>query len=152
VPLPIACLHWLRRRWLERFGAVHLDLNLYFRIAPLSYGEGERLTPATRPTVGRPLVVRAEWPPETHIETIQWNAPRGVALVDLGPNEVELLFSQSGRTRIEAVASDWDENGAGGRAEAAAGSVFGVSEPDIQMIRGNVGVTLHRTASEPTLD
>jgi hypothetical protein len=155
-PLLIRCLAFgkTHEKEIQAEGAAetHLDLNLEFRVVPLLYGEGGQLSAATRAIAGRRMVLRAEWPSETQIENIHWETPRGAAVVELGPNEIELLFARSGRARVEAVGADRNPNSFGGRAEAAASADFAVSEPEVQTIAGHVGVTLQRTGSEPTLD
>ncbi len=131
---------------------IHLDLHLGVRPSCHGYGEGNRLLPVQRGIVGKRLVLRFESGVENRIETVRWLQPPGISITNMGPNEAELMASRSGPTRIEAVAIDKYPNSFGGRAEAVTAIDVAMSEPDIQMIGGNVGVTMHRTASDATLD
>jgi hypothetical protein len=131
---------------------VALDIDLGLRASTHVYGEGDRLVPALRGMVGKRLVLRAESAVDPRIETFRWNQPRGAGVAELSRNEAELMFTRPGPARVELVAVDRDENELGGRAEAVVFAEFGVSEQDLQMIGGQVGVTMHRTAADATLD
>jgi hypothetical protein len=131
---------------------VRIDLaDIAFRLSLHTYESDERVAQTSRAVAGRRLVVRAEWAADAPIERVRWNTPRGAAATEISPNEIELVFARSGRARVEAIGIDRNSHDFG-RAEAIAFTEFGVSEPDMQTVRGNLGVTLHRTASEPTLD
>ncbi len=136
--------------------APEITLNLDdvgFNIAPHTYEEAERLRPTSRAVVGRRLVVRASWNHDTDvaIKQVRWITPRGAGVIETD-DEAELMFGRSGNATIEAFGIDPNPNHFGSHAEAQASLNIVVSEPDIQTIRGNVGVTLQRTASDPTLD
>jgi hypothetical protein len=132
---------------------VLLDLKeVGFEIGLHAYEQGERLVPAIRAVAGRRVVVRAAWPDKTAIGEVRWDTPRGAAVVELEPAVLELLFARSGKARVQALGVDLKPNSFGNHAEAGASVDIVVSEPELQMIAGNLGVTLHRTASDPTLD
>jgi hypothetical protein len=131
---------------------VALDLDLGLHVTTHTYGEGERLLPVQRGKVGTRLVARVESGVEGRIEALRWNQPRGAGLNELNRTEAELMFTRSGPARVEVIAVDREENELGGRAEAVFFGEFGVSDADLQMIAGQVGVTMHRTASDPTMD
>lgn len=132
---------------------VHLDLPLQFHLTTHAYaGEGDRLTPCVRGISGRRVVVRAESGVPTHIQELRWVEPRGTAFITLGPAEVELLPGQAGSVPIAAIAVDRGQNDRGSHATAVTALDIAVASPEIQSVAGHVGVTLHRTASDPTLD
>jgi hypothetical protein len=131
-----------------------LDLPLEFRITTHAYaGEGDRLTPTARAIAGKRIVLRAESAVANHIQELNWAEPRGVGFTRLGSNDVELLPDKIGLVHISATATDRRSHHEGGPPPIASISTdFSVSGPEIQTINGHVGVTLHRTASDPTLD
>lgn len=133
--------------------AVQLDMaDVGFGIATLSYGQDEQLVAALRAVVGKPLVVRAAWPDGTSIEKVRWTPPRGAASIELDYRELELMFARAGKTSMEASGVDANRNSFGNHPEAIIFPEIVVSQAEVSSISGNVGVTLHRTASEPTLD
>jgi hypothetical protein len=123
-----------------------------FQIGLQSYEQGERTGPASRAIAGKRVVVHAEWDNKMEIERARWETTRGAAMVELDERTVELMFVRSGKARIDGFGVDRNPNCFGSRAEAVASMDIIVSEPETQAISGNVGVTLNRTASEPTLD
>jgi hypothetical protein len=131
----------------------NIDLELEVRLTTHAYSpQGDTIVPAIRAVAGRPLVVRAESAiASDQIESIEWNSLPRAAKTQLGRGEVEFVFGRTGIVHIEAtlIGSPHHE---GVRPKAMIYADFAVSEPDIQMIGGQVGVTLHRTASDPTLD
>ncbi|WP_433968358.1 hypothetical protein [Tunturiibacter gelidiferens] len=82
---------------------------------------------------------------------IEWSHPRSDGFVQLRPDEVELVFAHAAPVRLEVtvigITTPSDVH-----PKATAHAEITVSDPDIQMIGGQVGVTLHRTSSDPTLD
>src|SRR5262249_28168953 len=57
-----------------------------------------------------------------------------------------------GRARIEALITDRNRNSLGGFAEGVAQREFAVAEPDVNMVGGQLGIALQRTAAHHTLD
>jgi hypothetical protein len=96
--------------------------------------------------------MRAGWSPSEQPKEILWKPPAGAGATQLSDFEIELMFARSGRARIEAVAVE--RPGTFGRepARARTSADIVVSEPEVQSITGNLGVTLQRTGSEPTRD
>lgn len=144
--------------------AVALDLPLGFTISPFVYNEQQGRSPAIRAVVGRPLVMSANWDAKTTITSLRWITQSGVAFIELDDREVELMFARSGRAVIEAAGGaehhhhhhpDYRNAQPGGsdrHTEAHLIARITVSDADVQMVGGNVAVTLNRTASEPTRD
>src|SRR4029453_16686706 len=79
---------------------------------------------------------------------------RGVTIVDLPDNEVELSFIRAGIVCLEGIVTDKNRNFKGGYAQVPVRTLteFAVSEPDVNMIGGKLGVQLDRTAVHHTLD
>jgi hypothetical protein len=129
---------------------VQLELEFELKVVAHEYSEDARLASTTRAVAGRRVLLSVQ----SNIKqdtAIRWIAPRGANVVEVGPHEADVVFSRAGRNRIEASATELGVE-ANERAEARAGSDLFVVEPEAQTIRGNVGITLQRTASEPTLD
>jgi hypothetical protein len=131
---------------------VVLDFELGFLLSPQEYTSDQRIVRASRAVVGRHFVMRAGWTPSDPPKEVLWKPPAGAGAIQLSDLEIELMFARSGRARIEAVAVE--RVGTFGRepARARASADIIVSEAEVQAISGNVGVTLQRTGSEPTLD
>ncbi len=132
-----------------------LDVDLGFGVMLKAYHD-EALKEVDRGVVGRPVVALLSAAKPDDIRELHWVTPRRAGVIERGPQdrptEIELLFGRSGPAHIEARAVDRNDNGKGGNAEASVARDFTVSEPDVQAISGNVGVTLRRSASDPTLD
>jgi hypothetical protein len=128
-----------------------LELELQFTLALYSYGEGDQRNPVSRAVVGQPLIVCFQAPDYGEIAKIKWITPLAAHAIE-SEHEVELVFREAGKASVEAIAvADWDVPAAT-RPEVRMSAAFTVSEAAAQTIRGNVGVTLHRSASHPTLD
>src|SRR6266851_2270776 len=131
--------------------AAVLELDLGFELALFTYGEGDQRNPVSRAVVGQPLIVCFQARNYGEIAKIKWITPLAAHAIE-SEHEVELVFSEAGKAIVEAIAvADWDAP-ASTRTEVRMSAALIVSEPATQTIRGNVGVTLHRSASHPTLD
>jgi hypothetical protein len=133
---------------------VDFDLNLNLVISPpLTYrAEHDRLVPALRVMAGRPFVVQLDHERKCKIASVQWSPP-GISLRHNTPDtyEAEYLFAQPGSFKINGTVHGPSlEDGGQPTADTSTEVVVGAAET--QMIGGNIGVTLHRTASDPTLD
>jgi hypothetical protein len=135
-------------------GRMDIDLKLGLGIsAPHTYSrEGDTLLPALRTMVGQQFVHRIEHDSPVRLASVQWSAP-GIAV---RPNEAEFLFVRPGLLTITATAFGYPyETRAGepalGPSVTVSTDVF-VRGAESQMIGGNIGVTLQRTASDPTMD
>jgi hypothetical protein len=127
-----------------------IALELGFELILQAYGEGDVRHRVSRAVVGQPLIVSFAAPSYDQISRITWITPPGAHAIE-SEREMELAFREAGKAIVEAVAAAHGEGPA--RTEEARISVtFIVSEPAIQTVGGNLGVTLHRSASHPTLD
>ncbi len=133
---------------------IDLDLPLSLVLSADTYAEdGNQLVPALHGMVGRRLHVCVEHSGLEHnIEAVRWHYPRSIGVLELSKGEAELMFARSGHAYVDAVIVDTADNGRGSHAEALVHADLNISEPDIYMIGRKVGVTLGRTAAEPTLD
>ncbi len=128
-----------------------LALDLRFELALYAYGEGDQRHRVSRAVAGQPLIVRFEAPHYRDIAKIKWAALPDAHAIE-SDHEVELVCREAGKAGVEAIAAaDWNTPDPI-RPEVRMRVEFTVSEPALQTIRGNVGVTLHRSASHPTLD
>ena len=128
-----------------------LELDLRFELTLHIYGEGDQRHRVSRAVVGQPLVVRLEAPDYRDLARVKWTTPPDAHAIE-SDHEVELVFREAGKACVEAtVVAEW-EAPERTRPEVRMRAEFTVSEPAVQTIRGNVGVTLHRSASRPTLD
>jgi hypothetical protein len=129
------------------------DLKLGLVISPpLMYSADDKLVPALRIPAGRQFVVQLEHGKCT-IASVQWSPP-GVQLPAGKTHEAEYVFARPGMVTIRATAygPPYDSTEGGPPRADASTTDLVVGAPDTQVIGGNIGVTLHRTASDPTLD
>jgi hypothetical protein len=132
---------------------VVLPLELTLRLLAHEHASDDTLLLTQRAIAGRRLSLRLETSGKGVAErsTVRWLLPSGVNAVEIPPDQADLVFSRSGKAHVAAALVEREQSG-GGRAEARTGLDLYVTEPEAQTIRGNVGITLQRSASEPTLD
>ena len=133
-----------------------LTLDLQFGLGLSSYGEGGEQPPASRAIVGQPLIVTFSALDRSALAPIQWMPPHHAQVIK-SDYELEMMFEHAGTAFVEATALESDKPtnqspARQSRAEVHLSSAFIVSAAPVQTVRGNLGVTLHRGASEPTLD
>jgi len=134
---------------------VSIDLKLGIQLTPFRYSENEtERLPVLRGTVGKRIVIKldADTDAEKSIAAVRWGQPVGASVVDLGQRETELMATRAGAMRLDVAVVDSNHNSFGQQAEALLSPEVMFSDADITMMAGNVGVTMHRTASDPTLD
>jgi hypothetical protein len=144
---------------------VNLKLNIKFEIVPAVETRGTPLSSAIRAVVGHPLLLHADWgetgrsreePPPHQPGNIEWRTIPATRILAASSFDAEVLFGRSGRASVVATATEFDPTSRSSRrgtgAELSTSAEMFVSEPEATTIRGNVGVTLQRTASDPTLD
>jgi hypothetical protein len=133
-----------------------IDLKLGFAISPPhSYTQhGDAMVPALRTVTGQQFVVRLERIDNRKIAGVRWNSP-GHAVRD---DEAEYVLSRPGLFTITATAVGhrYDYLDDSGKhpdpASATVSTDVYVRSAEPQTIAGHIGVTLQRTASDPTLD
>lgn len=137
-------------------GAEHhvpLTLNLDLRITAHTCPEDGRIAePCLRGRVGRRTLIRVDSKVKDQIAGYEMSGSRGTSVVHLPDNEAEFSFAVPGIKHIEALATDRNTNSFGERAQALTFSELGVSEPDVNMVGGRLGVALERTAVHHTQD
>ena len=126
-------------------------LKLPLQLALYTYGDGNQRNQVSRAVAGQPLVIKFEAASYDDVGNIKWTIPLDARTID-SEHEVELVFSEAGKACIEATVVSKRHAPGAPRPEVRMKVEFIVSEPATQTIRGNVGVTLHRSASNPTLD
>jgi hypothetical protein len=116
--------------------------------------DGSVAQPATRGRVGRRTLARLEANTRIkgHISRLEVAGGRGSNVVHLPEYEAEISFGRSGVVCIEGVVTDRNRNSFGEYAQAVTFREFAVSEPDVSVVGGKVGVALERTAVSHTLD
>jgi len=80
------------------------------------------------------------------------NAGRGTSVIDLPDNDAQVKFIVPGRATITGVITDRNPNSFGEHAQAVVRREFPVADADVNMIGGQVGVALQRTAAHQTPD
>src|SRR6266478_6459599 len=128
-----------------------LELEIGFALALYTYADGDERRRVSRGIVGQPLIVRFEAPDYGEIAKIKWLAPLSARAIE-SDHEVELVFREAGKAIVEAIAVEEWEAPTSDRPEVRMSVAFNVSEATVQTIGGSVGVTLHRSATCPTLD
>jgi hypothetical protein len=126
-----------------------LDLELATLTCP---DDGSKAEPAARGRVGRRTLARLESRDIKAIERLEIHGGRGVSVTHLPEHEAELSFAHAGIVFLEGVAIDREPNSFGEHAMAVVRKEFGVSEPDLNVVGGKVGVALERSAVHHTLD
>jgi hypothetical protein len=147
---------------------ITLNLGLDFQLALYAYGEGDTRHRVSRAVAGRPLIVAFEAPDFKQIASITWTTPHAVVIES--ERERELQFTHPGKAVVRVAAVGKPQASIGNASGPAAGTVgvpptppsappraplevqFIISPPELSHIAGHVGVTLHRTDMEPTLD
>jgi hypothetical protein len=144
---------------------LHVDIPLEFRLSAHQYADGERLVPTARGIAGRRMMVRADSKVMNNM-TLSWHFSPGVGTTQISPQEYEVMPSNAIPVEATVTASYVPQGAAfdqpaganapagqgGGGDIATASLTVPISQPEINTIGGHVGVTLHRTASDPTLD
>lgn len=131
---------------------IQCDLGLGAKVTTHAHSaDGSAIVPVERVMAGKGFILRAESEVEDQIEDYRWY-PHVAARVRGYGKDGELLFREAGSHQVEMVLVDKSANSAGNRAEAVMLAKVDVSEADIQAVAGNIGVSLQRTRSEPTLD
>ena len=137
----------------ETHAELKLDLN--FEIHPATE-DGTPSTKAFRGRIGRTTVAKLEGNTVAiaNVAKFEIIGGRGLSSVDVSPLEVELSFTRPGRVRVEGLVTDKKPNSRGDRPQVpvSAKDDFAVSEPELNMVAGKVGVALQRSAAHPTLD
>jgi hypothetical protein len=149
---------------------VDLVLPLKLEITTFtSPDEGVERKPTDRARVGRRIVVRLETGTEPgaaakrttaakrsdvreHIERFEIVGGWGGTAMPLEDHEAELVFGKSGVACIEALVRDRNRNNLGDYAEAVVRKEIPVSEPDVNVVSGRLGVALDRAAVAHTPD
>jgi hypothetical protein len=135
---------------------VSLTLPLNLEISTHTCPEdGTVAEPCPRGRVGRRTLARIEYNIKAlkgHISKFEINGGRGATVVHLPDHEAEIAFNRPGIVHIHGVVTDRDRNSLGSHAEGVTTKEFGVSEPDISMVGGKLGVALERSAVHHTLD
>jgi len=130
-----------------------LPLNLALTTLTCADDEAER-QPCTMGRAGSSIIVHLEsnGAITNQIAKFDVNAGRGTSVVDLPDHDAQVRFTRPGRARIEGLITDRNRNSLGGFAQGVAHRDFAVAEPDVNMIGGQLGVALQRTAAHHTLD
>jgi hypothetical protein len=128
-----------------------LQLDIRFSLALYTYVDGDQRRQVSRGVVGQPLIVRFEAPEYGKIAKIKWLPPLSAHPIE-SDHEVELVFREAGKAIVEAIAVQEWEVPDSERPEVRMSTAFNVSEATVQTVGGSVGVTLHRSATCPTLD
>jgi len=136
---------------------VPLTLKLDFRITTYaSLEDGTRRVQSLRGRVGRRTVAALDGDSvaKNRVAKFEIVRGRGVTSIELPGLESELSFTRSGDVRLEALATDRMPNVRGDRAQAVVSTTddFSVSEPDVNIVAGKLGVALQRSAVHPTED
>ena len=129
-----------------------LELEIRFALVLYAYADGDERRRVSRGIVGQPLIACFEAPSYGEIAKIRWQVMPPNAQTIESDHEVELVFREAGKTIVEAIAVNSWETPAAERPEVRMNVAFNVSGAAIQSIGGSVGVTLHRSATHPTLD
>jgi hypothetical protein len=152
-----------------------IDLPLGLAISTPHVYDSDKLMPALRTAVGRHFVMRLEHATHTKVDAVVWNH-HGISR---GKFEAEFMATRMGPMVITATAeaaSPQPQSSEAGqpaprsrRVQAASSQDPQSDQPaalttadvstdlmmgaaDTQMVGGNIGVTMNRTASYPTLD
>jgi hypothetical protein len=153
-------------------GPTHVDLVLPLKLEITTFtspDEGVERKPTDRARVGRRIVVRLETGTEPgaaakrttaakrsdvreHIERFEIVGGWGGTAMPLEDHEAELVFGKSGVACIEALVRDRNRNNLGDYAEAVVRKEIPVSEPDVNVVSGRLGVALDRAAVAHTPD
>jgi hypothetical protein len=134
---------------------VPLSINLGFDLDMFSCAaDGTRDQPCARGTVGRRVIVKLQHAAglDKEIGRFEVHGDHGASAIELPDNEYEVSFARPGTAHLEAVVTDRNRNDSGEFAQGVARKQIGVSGGDVNMIGGQLGVALQRTAAHNTLD
>ena len=131
----------------EEDETTNFSLTLFGLSIQAYSSDGGTLAPAIRAIVGRPLVVTLDIHNNAVVKSVVFNHAGQMT----GPYQIEIVPVRAGVLRIEAHVTGGN-NRLENPYEADVFADVAVSHADITMVGGHVGVTLHRTASDPTLD
>jgi hypothetical protein len=131
--------------------ALPLNLEISTHTCP---DDGTVAQAAPKGRVGRRTLARLEFNKaiKDYISKFEIHGGRGASSIHLPDHEAELSFTRPGIVRMEGVVTDRSRNSLGEHAQATVMKEFGVSEPDVNMVGGKLGVALERTAVPHTLD
>jgi hypothetical protein len=130
-----------------------LPLNLKLTTVTCAEDATER-QPCTMVRAGGSIIVHLESNTAitNQIARFDVDAGRGTSVVDLPDHDAQVKFTRPGRARIEGAITDKNRNSLGGFAQGVVHRDFAVAEPDVNMVGGQLGVALQRTAAHHTLD
>ncbi len=133
----------------EACASFALDLRLTIVTRPEPNRSAE---PLATGKVGKPSIIHVESAVQDAIMRTDWSGARGAGITEVSESDAQIAFTRSGRVVIGAWAVDSNQNSLGEHAQAYTEAAVGVTDPDIDMVGGRVGVALERTAVPPTLD
>jgi len=140
-----------------------IDLDLSFEIALQSpQGKSAERATVSQVVAGQPVIASIQPGNLPNVGHVRWKPPIHAKSIRL-ENELEMLFEHPGSTEVEATIvatqnpfSNSSQAGSAAPppppAEANTSLAFIVTHSPITAVQGTLGVTLRRSASEPTPD